>query len=689
LKPSSTPLLVFALLALLVLGYAPLIEACRPLVQRALEEGPRVFFAEVYDARTLELLGKTALLGLAAATLAMLFGAPFGFFVARTDVPGASFLRSAGMVPLILPPLVLAMTWTMLVDERGPRMTALLLGLATFPAVALFTARAFEQIDARKEEAALLAGGLGAVLRMELPLVLPSILAGGCIAFSLAVNDFSLPDYVSSVGKKFGVYATEVFTASKVDGNRARATAIALPLVLLTMLALAPALLFRRRDSAAASGDFQRPAPLSLGHARWAAFAFCAGLVFLGAVVPIARLCFEAGGGSRLFGQGSIRRAAWTQGGGAAQVSPGAASVLTPGSSTGPSSISGAPVKSVGDTRVVAASDAASRASAVEAAAAAARLANARATGAVKPPVPEVPTQAAPRPKEPSPSPSSVPARAAENSTVFVPAPTNSAAAGSFRPDTPEALAARAAEAAAQAEGAQQPANRGPLLPRLRRFASNVQGSFARALELSRGSLLMSLFIAAAAATVAAPLALILGHAAARRRQGRLLELLAIVPFAAPAILFGIGAIGVWNHDATAAVYESSALVVLLYVGRFLVFPMLALSRATATVDVRLEEAAALAGVSAPRRLAAIVTPNVLPALAGAWTLVFVLSVRELDAAILVPAANDTVLFRIFNAVHFGRDDFVAALCLLVVFVLLLPGMLWSLFTRKRLEFLP
>jgi ABC-type Fe3+ transport system permease subunit len=647
-RSSSTPLLWFALAALALLGFAPLVSVTTPLFELAGAEGVGAFFAGVYDERTLVLLAKTATLGLSAAAIAVLLGAPFGFFVARTDVPAAGLLRASGIVPLVLPPLILAMTWTMLVPLRGPVMTALLLGLATFPLVALFTARAFEQVDARREEAALLVGGLRAALWMELPLVLPSVLASACLAFVFAVNDFSLPDYVSSVGKKFGVYATEVFTASKVDGNRARAAAIALPLVALSLAALIPALALRRRGSAVVAGDFQRPARLGLGRAKWLAFAFCAGLVTLGAVIPVGRLVYEAGGGPRLFGSGSIRRAAWTQGGGAAQIT------------TPPSATATAPPPGV--------DPALARQSAVEAAAAAARAAAARQTGAAA-------GGAVPGAEPP----------------ILVPAPTNSAAAGSFRADTPEALAARAAAeaelAAADADAAPKP--RGPLRERLVQFARNVRGSFARALELSRGSLLASLLFGAGAATLAVPLAFVLGHAAARRRSGRFIEVLGVVPLAVPALLFGIGAIAVWNHAATARIYESGALVVILYAGRFLVFPLLALSRASASLDPRLEEAAALAGTSPARRLVSIVAPNVWPALVGAWTMVFVLSLRELDAAILVPAANDTVLFRVFNAVHFGRDDFVAALCLLVVFVLLLPGILWSLFARKRMEFLP
>ena len=69
--------------------------------------------------------------------------------------------------------------------------------------------------------------------------------------------------------------------------------------------------------------------------------------------------------------------------------------------------------------------------------------------------------------------------------------------------------------------------------------------------------------------------------------------------------------------------------------------------------------------------------------------MVFVLSMRELDAAILVPAANQMAMFKLFNAVHFGRDDFVAAMSLLIVFATVLPALLWALFSDRRLEVLP
>lgn len=508
-----------AWVALAALAFA--LSGLAPIAVMAARIGPGDL-ADLADGRTLVLLGRTLGYGLGVALLALAVGAPFGFLVARTDMPGARWLRPLGIVPLFLPPMLIAMTWTVLLDARGAPAAIGVSVLSTFPLVALFTARAFERIDGRLEDAARLWGGARAVLRADLGLVLPAALCGACLAFAFTVNDFSVPDYVSWVGPKFNVYADEVFAAWKLESRPGRAVALALPLVALTLATLIPALALRRKGAmgSLASG-FRPPEPLRLGVWRWPAALYCMALLALAVAVPFARLAFEAGGGSRGF--------------------------------------------------------------------------------------------------------------------------------------TP----------------------------------SHWRTSFARALELARGDLQNSLLYALAAATLATPIGLLLGHALERARRGRLLEPLALLPIAVPAVLFAIGAIATWNHPGLEALYDGGGMVVLLLVGRFVAFPVLLLAGAVAMLDPALEEAARLAGARPGRRLLSIVAPPLAPALIGSWVLVFVLSLRELDAMILVPAANHTAMFRVFNAVHFGRDDFVAAIALLLCFLILLPGALWASFGRRRLEVLP
>jgi ABC-type Fe3+ transport system permease subunit len=605
----SRPLLAAGLLGLFVFCLLPLLLMAERLI------GDPSAITGLLEARTFLLLLWTVLLGLGAAGIALLVGLPFGFLVSRTNVPGAGILRAVGIVPILLPPIMLAMTWTMLLPLRGPVMCALILGFSSFPLVALFTARAAERIDARREEAALLTGGLGAVVAMELPLVLPSALGGSLLAFVVAINDFALPDYVSSVGRKFNVYAGEVFSTWQVDGNEARAVATALPLLALTAAVVLPLLRARARQGGATiDASFQHPRPLKLGPWRAPATLFCLAVVTVGALLPIGRLAYESGGGSRVFSGVSIRRDAWSQGGGAAQNN---------------NPVPAPTLNATGVTDAVAAAQAAARA-------------------------------------------------AAGGSPANVAAP--KARQRSVDPAAPEV------QAALEASATDDMSDFGGGLPA---FGRNIAKAFARALDLSRESLLWSLLFALGAATLATPLALVLGHAIARGRRGVALEFLAILPLAAPGTLFGIGSIVLWNHDATGAFYDSGGLVTVLYAGRFLAVATLICAGAVRSFDRRLEESAELAGASPAGRLFGIVTPGIWTSLAGSWIAVFALSVRELDAAVLVPAANDTAMFRVFNAVHFGRDDFVSALSLLVVFAILLPGLLWTLFSRRRLRFLP
>lgn len=511
----SKPLVAIAVAMFLLAGFAPLV-AMLPRVELA-------DLAAVLEPRNTALLGRTLAYGLSVALLATLLGLPFGFLVARTNMPLAALLRPLGLAPLLIPPMILAMVWTVLADIRGAPAAYAVSTVSTFPLVALFSGRAFERIDARREEAARLAGGWRAVLRADLPLVLPSTACGACLAFVFTVNDFSVADYVSWLGQpKFSVYAAEIFANWRIDSKPGLAVATSLPLVAVTLAALVPALVLRRKGAMASmSGDFRQPSPFELGAWRWPAFAFCLALVAIGALIPAGRLIWEAGGAARGFEWARVGR------------------------------------------------------------------------------------------------------------------------------------------------------------------------SFALAIERGREDLGNSILWSFAAATACAAIALVLGHALERMRSGRWLESLAVVPIGAPAVLLSVGVIVLWNHDWSARFYDEGGVVVLLLVGRFAAFAVLILTAATASLDPRLEEAARLAGAGPARTLTRIVAPSLRSALLGGWIGVFVLSLRELDVTMLTPAANHTAMFRIFNQVHFGRDDFVAAMALLLLFLILLPGALWSLFARRRLELLP
>jgi iron(III) transport system permease protein len=513
--PTHRPTLVLAGAALVLFGLLPLAVMAWRIT------GDVGALQRLIDGRTLSLLGRTVLLGSGVVALALLVGVPFGYLVARTDLPGRNLWGALAWVPLLLPPLIMGMSWTVLAPMRGAPMTIWILGLGHFPLVATFVAKAARRIDRRQVEAARMVGGWSAQWRMEWPLIAPAAVLGATLAFVFAINDFAVPDYVSSVGPKFNVYADEVFATWQVDQKDAEAVSTALPLIALTLAALSLALFMRRRGSLASlAGGFERPPLLRLGRAKIPALVFALGLLSVAVFLPVGQLLNEAGTGET----------GWSLG--------------------------------------------------------------------------------------------------------------------------------------------------------------HTAGAFQMALERCRDNLRASILLAAAAATVAVPVALALGHGAARMKRGKWLLAASILPFAAPAILFGIGQITVWNHPLTQSFYAGDGLVIGMLLGRYLAFPVLVVTSAIENVSPRLEEAAAMVGTSPLTRLFRIVAPPILPALAGAWTLVFVFAMRELDAAILVPAANKTVMFRLYNAVHFYRQDYVAALALVTLFVIMVPGLLWRLFGRTKMDVL-
>jgi len=84
-------------------------------------------------------------------------------------------------------------------------------------------------------------------------------------------------------------------------------------------------------------------------------------------------------------------------------------------------------------------------------------------------------------------------------------------------------------------------------------------------------------------------------------------------------------------------------------------------------------EAARLTGRPRWRRWLAVDLPLLAPAVGLAFSLGYLLSLRELDIATLVPAGNATLIHKIFSFVHFVSDEMIALLSLLLVLLVVAP----------------
>ncbi|MBL8725242.1 MAG: iron ABC transporter permease [Planctomycetes bacterium] len=215
-----------------------------------------------------------------------------------------------------------------------------------------------------------------------------------------------------------------------------------------------------------------------------------------------------------------------------------------------------------------------------------------------------------------------------------------------------------------------------------------AQQSFQKAVDQGLPAYWNSVALAALAAVLVLLLALPLARQAARRWAW--LDLTTALPAAVPAILFGIALVRA-GHDnpllrpGGTDLYSGFGFAVCGYAARFLPFAALTLAAQVRRQPLAAEEAAALVARPAWQRTLRIHLPPLLPAAWTALVLSFVLALRELDLAVVLPAANATAVRRLANAVHFQHEDWSGVIALLLLATAVLVPLLPSLLAGRRL----
>ena len=193
-----------------------------------------------------------------------------------------------------------------------------------------------------------------------------------------------------------------------------------------------------------------------------------------------------------------------------------------------------------------------------------------------------------------------------------------------------------------------------------------------------------SLTFAALAATAAVALALPLARLVARGGlvSSQTVEALALSPVAVPGMVLGIGLVRLWNRGGPFLwVYQSLGVVVLGGLARALPFAVAALAASWRQLPAIYEEAAKQQGASPAQATRFIVLPLLRSGLAVAWCLSFVAAITELPTTLLVyPPGCATLPVRIFTLQHDGRAENVAALCLILLVITVVPVLaVWQL----------
>ncbi len=201
--------------------------------------------------RAQEALRLSLVCSLGATAIAISFGTPLAWVLARARLPGKAVLRAVVLLPMVLPPVVGGVALLAAFSRRGLVGGPLyeLLGVQlTFSVWGAVLAEAFvampffvvtveaalRQADPRYEEVAatLGAGRARTFLRVTLPLVAPSVVAGAVLAWARALGEFGATiTFAGNIEGRTQTLPLAVYLALESQPE----TAIALSLVLLVV----------------------------------------------------------------------------------------------------------------------------------------------------------------------------------------------------------------------------------------------------------------------------------------------------------------------------------------------------------------------------------------------------------------------------------------------------------------------
>ena len=154
--------------------------------------------------------------------------------------------------------------------------------------------------------------------------------------------------------------------------------------------------------------------------------------------------------------------------------------------------------------------------------------------------------------------------------------------------------------------------------------------------------------------------------------------------FLLPPALFAIGAITVWNRPATQWVYGSAAVVILALATRYAVLAMRMALAGHRQLSPSLDEAARACGATFMQRLLRIQLPALRRFIAGAWLLVFVFCLRDIETtATLYPPGGEPLTVRLFTLEANGPPAVIAALAVVLALLTLIPLAIASIGLRN------
>ena len=308
--PFKAPSIWFliSLSCLLVLGFFllyPLVTVFLGSFGRGGASGWAIVFAEPKYGRAII---NSLILALTVTGFASLIGVPLAWCSARYDFPGKVIVSMLPLITLVIPEVISAQTWLMLLGNNGvitqwlsrqgfnPPSFYGWFGMITvmsftyYTYIYIGTLAAIRGFDIQLEEAAQSLGTspLLSRIRVVLPIVLPSILSSALLVFALVLGNFAVAMILSHKIELLSVmtYQAAVSESGSDPALQSTLASISIAIVMLVLFAQRHILSGSRRETT----QGRKAVAVRLTQWRGALIGLLAGLVIVISLMPLAVL---------------------------------------------------------------------------------------------------------------------------------------------------------------------------------------------------------------------------------------------------------------------------------------------------------------------------------------------------------------------------------------------------------------
>jgi iron(III) transport system permease protein len=267
------------------------------------------------------LLLNSFIFGFGASGFSLIFSLTLAWITIRTNAPFRRLFELTAIIPNILPPILVSISWVMLLNpsngminasivnlfglEKGPfniySMAGLIFveGLILTPLAFLIIAAAMKSMDPSLEESAktLGSGEFGVMRRITFPLLRPAILAAATLNFVRALESFDTPAIIA-LPARIEVFTTKIWREAlgsfPTNHNLAATYGVGILGIALVFVYLYRRFTSQVESFSTVTGKGFRPHQIDLGPWRYAASGAAFLLLILLVVLPILVLLLVA-----------------------------------------------------------------------------------------------------------------------------------------------------------------------------------------------------------------------------------------------------------------------------------------------------------------------------------------------------------------------------------------------------------